>query len=212
MYCVNIVNLSGKCIMADIQKLLQGFNDFHKKYFVDNTDIYKKLSQMGQSPKTLIISCSDSRVDPSLLLGAAPGEIFVIRNVANLVPVFDCDMSHCHGTSAAIEYAVKHLKVENIIILGHSQCGGIKTLVEKHNHQHNFIDTWLEIANTTKVQKICQTHSLKDACSLCEKESILTSIENLKTFPFVYEALQNNKLKIHGWYFDLSHGKLDIVY
>ncbi len=198
--------------MADIQKLLQGFKDFHKKYFVDNPTVYQELSSKGQSPKTLVISCSDSRVDPSILLGTSPGEIFVIRNVANLVPDFDCDMSHCHGTSAAIEYAVKHLKVENIIILGHSHCGGIRTLVEEHNHQHNFIDRWLEIADTPKVQNICKNHSIDEACQLCEKESILTSIENIKTFPFVAEALQNNRLKIHGWYFDLQRGRLDIVF
>ena len=137
--------------MANIQKLLSGFEEFYKKYFVEQKHIYQELYAKGQSPKTLVIACSDSRVDPSILLGTAPGEIFVIRNVANLVPVFDCDMSHCHGTSAALEYSVRHLKVENIIVLGHSQCGGIKTLVEEHNHNHNFID---RDKNTSKISSL----------------------------------------------------------
>lgn len=197
--------------MTDIKKLLDGFEQFHQKYFVETPCLYQELSSKGQSPKTLIISCSDSRVDPSILLNTSPGDIFVIRNVANLVPTFDCDMSHCHGTSAAIEYAVKHLKVKNIIILGHSHCGGIKTLVEEHNHQHNFIDTWLEIADTPKMRKICENHPIEEACSLCEKESIRISLNNLKTFPFISEAIKNNKLNIHGWYFDMRNGKLEII-
>lgn len=197
--------------MANIQKLLSGFEEFYKKYFVEQKHIYQELYAKGQSPKTLVIACSDSRVDPSILLGTAPGEIFVIRNVANLVPVFDCDMSHCHGTSAALEYAVRHLKVENIIVLGHSQCGGIKTLVEEHNHNHNFIDTWLEIADTPEMRRLCQKHDNEEACSLCEKEAIRISMNNLMTFPFVAEVCREQRLKIYGWYFDLQHGKLEEI-
>ncbi len=197
--------------MADVKKLLQGFDNFYQKYFVENPETYKNLVLEGQSPKTLVIACSDSRVDPSILMNADPGDIFVIRNVANLVPPFDDDMSHCHGTSAAIEYAVRHLKVQNIVILGHSHCGGIKTLVEEHNHYHNFIDTWLEIAETKTINQICKDNDTETACRLCEKEAIKISLNNLMTFPFVAEAVQQDKLKIHGWYFDLWSGNLDII-
>ncbi len=206
-----MAKIEKRVCMANIEKLLSGFDNFYKKYFIENPHVYKELSTKGQSPKTLIIACSDSRVDPSILLDVAPGEIFVIRNVANLVPAFDSDMSHCHGTSAAIEYAVKHLKVENIIVLGHSHCGGIKTLVEEHNHQHNFIDTWLEIADTPQMRQICKDYDFDVACSLCEREGIRISVSNLKTFPFVDEAISENRLKIHGWYFDLQTGHLEII-
>ena len=197
--------------MTDIKKLLDGFEQFHQKYFIETPHLYQELSSKGQSPKTLIISCSDSRVDPSILLNTSPGDIFVIRNVANLVPTFDCDMSHCHGTSAAIEYAVKHLKVENIVVLGHSHCGGIHTLVSAHKHDHTFIDTWLEIADTPEIRDICTSHSQHDACPLCEKEAIRVSVANLMTFPFIKEAVLNKTLDLHGWYFNLETGALEII-
>ena len=116
--------------MTEINKLLDRYQQFYDEYFVHSPELYRKLSAEGQAPKTLVIACSDSRVDPSIIFKSEPGELFVIRNVASLVPPFECDFVHCHGTSAAIEYAVRHLGVENIVVLGHSHCGGIKTLVD----------------------------------------------------------------------------------
>ena len=197
--------------MVKIAKLLQGYQNFYKQYFVDQPEIYQTLVRDGQAPKTLVIACSDSRVDPSILLNTHPGDIFVIRNVANLVPTFDSDMSHCHGTSAAIEYAVRHLKVENIVVLGHSHCGGINTLVSTHKHDHNFIDTWLDIADTQEIRDICAKHSHEVACNLCEKEAIRVSMTNLMTFPFIKEAVSNKSLDLHGWYFNLETGALEII-
>lgn len=133
--------------MTEINKLLDRYQQFYDEYFVHSPELYRKLSAEGQAPKTLVIACSDSRVDPSIIFKSEPGELFVIRNVASLVPPFECDFVHCHGTSAAIEYAVRHLGVENIVVLGHSHCGGIKTLVDDHGHEHNFIDSWLSIAD-----------------------------------------------------------------
>ena len=109
--------------MQDIAKLIAGFRHFQGNYFHGDNELFSQLKN-GQQPKTLVISCSDSRVDPSLLTGAEPGDLFVIRNVANLVPPYEPDARY-HGVSAALEYAVCQLQVEHIIVLGHSQCGGI---------------------------------------------------------------------------------------
>ena len=116
-------------MMQEVEKLIGGYQRFYKKYFDEQPELYEGLFKEGQFPKFLVISCCDSRVHPAQVMDTAPGDIFVIRNVANLVPVNEVDDSS-HGTSAAIEFAVKHLAVKHIIVLGHSQCGGIKSLME----------------------------------------------------------------------------------
>ena len=193
--------------MTEINKLLNRYQNFYDEYFINAPELYQQLAKEGQAPKTLIIACSDSRVDPSIIFKSEPGELFVVRNVANLVPPFECDFVHCHGTSAAIEYAVRHLKVENIIVLGHSHCGGIKTLVDDHNHQHNFIDSWLSIAEDAATQ----TAGEKDQYCACEQKAIELSVKNLTTFPFVKEAIQKNELQLCGWYFCIESGKLEEI-
>lgn len=197
--------------MAKIATLLEGYQNFYQKYFVDSPEIYEHLVNEGQSPRTLVIACSDSRVDPSILLGTKPGDIFVIRNVANLVPPYEDDKSLCHGTSAAIEYAVNHLNVENIIVLGHSDCGGIKALVEGSENSHTFLNTWLDIARCNEMDNIKNAHDHKKTCELCEKESIRISVNNLMTFPFINEKVSARVLDIHGWYFNLKSGSLEII-
>ena len=168
----------------------------------------KNLTEKGQTPHTLVIACSDSRVDPSIILNTGPGDIFVIRNVANLVPAYDSDFSHCHGTSAAIEYAVKHLKVKNILILGHTHCGGIHNLLCQPLNRHDFIDTWLSIAEEARREASKQT-SETDRQHICEREAVRVSLRNLLTFPFVAEAVSQNRLKLHGWLFDLAGGSIE---
>lgn len=167
-----------------------------------------KPYRKGQTPHTLVIACSDSRVDPSIILNTGPGDIFVIRNVANLVPAYDSDFSHCHGTSAAIEYAVKHLKVKNILILGHTHCGGIHNLLCQPLNRHDFIDTWLSIAEEARREASKQT-SETDRQHICEREAVRVSLRNLLTFPFVAEAVSQNRLKLHGWLFDLAGGSIE---
>ena len=197
--------------MTEISKLWAGYQKFHQKYFVDNPQTYEKLTKDGQAPKTLVIACSDSRVDPSIILNTEPGDIFVIRNVANLVPPYEDDMSHCHGTSAAIEYAVRHLNVENIIVLGHKHCGGVASLVNEKEHDHTFIDTWLSIALQAKEKALTLANQNEDVCSCCEKEVIKISLNNLKTFPFIQDKLKSGKLELHGWYFCLESGNIEII-
>lgn len=199
----------------EILKFIAGFRRFRARYYADEESIYRRLSQGGQSPKTMIIACSDSRVDPGMLAGASPGEIFVVRNVANLVPPFE-SQGKFHGVSSAIEFAVVNLRVENIIVLGHRQCGGIRTLMmsEKNLKPTSFVAKWMQIAAPAKekvlaANPVAFTPEQQDAlCRHCELESIVISIENLKTFPFIQEALTEARLELHGAYFDLESGEL----
>ena len=191
----------------EILKLAAGFRRFREKYFADSNARFAA----GQTPKTLIIGCSDSRVDPALITSASPGELFIVRNVANLVPPHESSSVGRHGVSAAIEFAVSNLQVQNIIILGHRQCGGIRALMsDLPAAKDSFIGKWMEIAEPArqKVLKAIPSQDLESQCKACELESIVTSIENLKTFPFVREALDTRALNILGIYFDLEQGTL----
>lgn len=197
--------------MQEINKLINGYQRFHKKYFEEQPELYKSLFEQGQFPKFLVISCCDSRVHPAQVMDTAPGDIFVIRNVANLVPINEVD-GKSHGTSAAMEFAIKHLKVKHIIIMGHSQCGGIKSLMEGDHleHDYGFIDPWMKIAKPAR-DKVIEQHGNKDfseQCSLCEKASIEISLQNLMTFPWIKERIDANNLFVHGWYFDIDTGGL----
>ena len=197
--------------MREVKKLIDGYQRFHKKYFQEQPEIYNTLFEQGQSPKFLVISCCDSRVHPTQVMDTMPGDIFVIRNVANLVPVNEVD-GKPHGTSAAIEFAIKHLDVKHIIVFGHSQCGGIRSLMEGDHldHEHGFIDPWMEIAKSAK-EAVVNDYADEDfdaQCIMCEKASIQVSLKNLKTFPWVKERYDAGNLFIHGWYFDIESGNL----
>ncbi len=194
----------------EILRLLAGFRRFHRKFYLKGKPSFLRLSERGQSPKTLIIACSDSRVDPAILSSANPGELFVIRNVANLVPPFESG-SGFHGVSAAIEFAVVNLKVQNVVILGHRQCGGIRSLFQPDALQANgFVAQWMSIAQEAyrSVKVRFPDASMDLQCRECEKESIRASMQNLMTFPFVKEAKLNRGLSILGLYFDLELGQL----
>lgn len=194
----------------EVKKLLAGFRRFQDRYYNSEKENLSKPLSAGQSPKTLMISCCDSRVDPALLTDASPGELFVVRNVANLIPPFE-DGNGFHGVSAAIEFAVVNLKVANIIILGHRRCGGIHSLVTGTQvREDGFVSKWMKIADLAH-QRILRRMPGADVdtiCRACELESIVVSIENLNTFPFVQEALAQNSLQIMGIYFDLESGQL----
>jgi carbonic anhydrase len=195
-------------------RLMAGFRRFHDKYFtpVDlENSVYSKLSSEGQTPKTLLIGCSDSRVDPAILTAAEPGELFVVRNIANLVPPCEPSSVGFHGTSSAIEFAVKSLNVENIIILGHRQCGGIRALMTMpESGQKTFVEQWMSIAKEARlhVQNARPGADIEILCRLAEMESIKISIKNLRTFPFVDEAVKKGSLSLIGVYFDLELGEL----
>ena len=191
--------------------LIDGYKRFYKKSFEKKQEFYGNLSKEGQSPKFLVISCCDARVHPAQIMDTNPGDIFVIRNVANLVPVNEPD-GKSHGTSAAMEFAVKHLNVKYIIVLGHSQCGGIKTLMEGEHFssEYSFVDPWMGIAKNARLS-VLEKHkgkSFEEQCTYCEKASIEISLNNLMTFPWIKEKCDSGELNIHGWYFNIKTGAL----
>lgn len=195
-------------------RLMAGFRRFKGKYFLEDDpehSIYQKLASSGQTPKTLLIGCSDSRVDPAILTDAAPGELFVVRNVANLVPPCEPSAVGFHGTSSAMEFAVKNLKVENIIVLGHRQCGGIQALMRGATEsKDSFIGQWMSIADEAR-RHVMTCHaeaSEEEKWRLAEMESIRVSLKNIHSFPFVQEAIKDRQLNILGIYFDLEKGEL----
>lgn len=196
--------------MKDIAPFLAGFKRFRQHYFDPNEQRFAALQQ-GQSPKVLVIGCSDSRVDPAILTGCAPGELFVVRNVANLVPPCECDTHH-HGVSAALEYAVCHLEVERIIILGHSGCGGIGALMHgiPDGRPAEFIGPWVDIAARARQQVLLELPDKDPATQsrACEQAAILVSLENLLTFPWISKRVEAGTLLLHGWYFDIGIGQL----
>lgn len=193
----------------ELERLVSGFRQFRDKYFDPENSLYRQLAT-GQSPKTLVIGCSDSRVDPAIITSSGPGELFVVRNVANLVPPFEKGGGH-HGVSAAIEFAVTQLKVENVIIMGHRQCGGIRALVSGiHVDTNSFVDRWVAIARPAHFRALA-AHPNADQdtlCQHCELEAIKISIENLRTFPFVPKAEKERGMNVIGAYFDLESGRL----
>lgn len=189
-------------------ELIEGYHRFREGHCEEKAE-YRALAQ-GQNPKILYISCCDSRVEPSLILTCKPGDLFTVRNVANLVPPCNVDPRH-HGTSAALEFAVTILDVTDIVICGHSQCGGIQALMCDSTKQTNdFIDTWMNIAKPAKETILAKHHdcTFEEQLMHCEKESVLVSINNLKTFPWIKKRLDRGEIFLHAWHFDIGSALL----
>ncbi len=200
--------------MAGINKLIEGYKNFHTEYFRNDKSLYKRLKEIGQAPKTLVIACSDSRVDPGIITKSGPGDIFVVRNVANLVPPYTKKENRTlHGVSAALEFGVRILEVENIIILGHSHCAGVRAMFNPKSVplETDFIGEWVKIATPAKKRATTKYDTDEHQQQLlhhCERETILLSLDNLLTFPWIKERVIDKKLQIHGWYFSLGDGSL----
>lgn len=198
--------------MTSPSDLIQGFHRFREQHFADEDALYKQLVQEGQTPKILVVACCDSRVDPALVLDSAPGDLFVIRNVANLVPPAESRSGGRHGTSAALEYGVRVLGVEHIIVLGHAHCGGIRSLLTGGGprEQATYINSWMRVAEDAqkKVLKEFPNAAIELQERACEQQAILSSLENLMTFEWISERVETGKLALHGWYFDIEHGQL----
>jgi carbonic anhydrase len=197
--------------LADITTFLAGFERFQEKYFAGDGSLFARLRQ-GQSPSALVISCCDSRADPGMLMGAGPGDIFVVRNVANLVPPYR-NGAEMPGIRADIEFAVKSLNVEHIIILGHSGCGGIRALMDGEGttqHDFEFIGTWVGIARPARERVLRELAGEPPAVQTraCEHGAIALSLENLMSFPWIRERVEAGALALHGWYFDIDAGEL----
>jgi len=188
--------------------LLNGYRRFRAGRWPEQRDLYKSLARVGQSPPTLVIACCDSRVDPATIFDAGPGELFIIRNVANLAPPFEQQGAY-HGASAAIEFAVSVLKVTTILVLGHAQCGGCAAALEDTpGAGTHFLGPWLSLLEKAKT-RIPSTSS--DRQTALEYESIRVTLENLLTFPFVESAVAVGKLSLVGARFGVADGILELM-
>ncbi|PWA74555.1 Carbonic anhydrase [Artemisia annua] len=195
-----------------VERIKTGFATFKREKYITNPALYDELSK-GQSPKFMVFACSDSRVCPSHVLDFQPGEAFVVRNVANMVPPFD--KTRYAGVGAAVEYAVLHLKVEQIIVIGHSRCGGIKGLMtfpDEGPHTTDFIEDWVKVCSPAKSKVLGETNgaALDDQCVQCEKEAVNVSLGNLLTYPFVRDGLRKKTLHLKGGHYDFVNGTFEL--
>lgn len=184
----------------DFTNILQGYKIFREKYASGNESVMRSLAIDGQKPKAMVVSCCDSRVDPGLMLQCKPGDLFIVRNVANIIPPFECDKKH-HGTSAALEFGIRFMGIKDLIILGHSNCGGIEALLADHAKGHNdFISKWVSIVSDEEAKNL----SVDD----CARASIKRSYQNCMSFPWLKERLESGDLNIHMWFFDIKTGQI----
>jgi carbonic anhydrase len=195
------------------QHLISGYQTFTSQRLPTEQSRYRELSERGQSPEVMVIGCCDSRVSPEVIFDASPGELFVVRNIANLVPVYQPD-GGAHGVSAALEYAVQVLKVKHIVVLGHAQCGGIRAFVDNAAplSPGDFIGRWMSmfIKPGEKVE-IRDHETMTDFATRIEKAAVMRSLENLMTFPFVRTPVERGELQLHGAYFGVAVGSLSVL-
>lgn len=200
--------------MDAIESLIAGYKAFRSGTYRQNEQRYQALAARRQQPKALIVACCDSRADPAMVFNSDPGELFVVRNVANMVPPYEPD-SHYHGTSAALEFGVKGLEIADIIVMGHAGCGGIEALYE--NRQGNggsddFISNWMSLAQCV-ADHVHEKHGTLErpaALRMMEQQAVVTSLERLRTFPFIDEREKAGKLRLHGWFYGIGTGILSI--
>ena len=193
-----------------MERLYKGVLKFQESYFKLEKEFFKRLSK-GQDPDVLFMTCSDSRVDPQLVTQSGPGELFITRNIGNIIPPFNA-LKDKSSTAAAIEYAVMVLKVSDIIVCGHSNCGAIRALLrdEKEIEGMPHLRDWLRIAHPVKEHVFSVFGEEPSEVIQCytEKENVLEQLENIETYPFVEEAIKAGRLFLHGWYFDIATGRM----
>ncbi len=193
-----------------MDKLFRGIMEFRKQDFESHKELFKKLGR-GQDPHTLFIGCADSRVIPALITKSFPGELFTVRNVANIVPPYR-ETQEWVSTTSAIEYAVKVLKVESIIICGHSNCGGCEAMNKSKEDLSElpFVSKWLEISSEVKgrVDQLVTDDSPEEREWLTEQVNILVQMKNLLTYPYIKAAVNSQKIKIYGWHYIIETGEI----
>ncbi len=185
-------------MQTSFNKMLEGYLAFRNKYAHGDKSVMQFLSHYGQKPQVMVVACCDSRVDPALILQCDPGDLFVVRNVANIVPPYEKDEAH-HGTSAALEFGICFLKVKHLILLGHSQCGGMQALVNSDTN-NDFISNWVSIVQPEKAE----SHD----CDTYAKLALNQSYENCLNFPWINERVNKQELLIHRWFFDIKMGQI----
>ncbi len=203
--------------MTVFADMIDGYRRFRAGVWADQRERWDELKD-GQSPRVMVIACSDSRVDPTQIFDANPGEIFVVRNVAALVPPFETTPGH-HGVSAALEFAVQVLKVEEIVVMGHGLCGGCKAaltqeLKDSPPGQGGFVADWIELLDSART-RVVEVHGddceSRDALRMMEREGVKVSLENLRTFPCIQQKEGKGKLRLIGAYFAIADGVLHVL-
>lgn len=195
------------------ERLIEGYQNFASQRLPMEQARFKELSRVGQSPETMVIGCCDSRVSPEVIFDAGPGELFVVRNVANLVPPYAPD-GGAHGVSAALEFAVQVLRVKNIVVLGHAQCGGVRAFIDKIAplSPGDFIGRWMSLfVKPGEIVEQRDQETMQQFVTRIEKAAVLRSLENLMTFPCVDILVGRGKLQLHGAYFGVAEGSLSVL-
>ncbi|MCC7016992.1 MAG: carbonic anhydrase [Rhodospirillales bacterium] len=189
-----------------MDRLIEGYRRFRARTWARERTRFEALAARGQRPRALVVACSDSRADPQMIFDAAPGELFVIRNVANLVPPYRPDSAY-HGTSAALEFGIRALDVPDVIVIGHALCGGIRALLEGVPEETpDFVKAWVSIADPARRSVIGIPESARQEA--CEHESVRLSLANLRTFPWIRSAVAARRLRLNGFFFDIRTGIL----
>lgn len=196
---------------AALARLVQGFDRFRAAYFETDRTLFDQLVREGQRPAVMVIGCSDSRADPQMITDTGPGELFVIRNVAALVPPYMPD-GRLAGVSSAIEFGVKGLGVAHIVVLGHAMCGGVRSLMEygDADPRFEFMGRWVGLLAEAR-EEVCAIVTEAEPALVArqaERASVLVSLRNLTTYPWIAEAVAAGRLALHAWYFDFTWGVL----
>jgi carbonic anhydrase len=195
--------------------LADRYRRFKLRNFIPHQDEYERLANQGQHPEVMVVSCCDSRVEPEAVFSAMPGELFVVRNVANLVPPYETDGKY-HGVSAALEFAVLNLRVKHIVVIGHSGCGGVRACIDQEatrQTEAEFIANWMSMLDGAR-DRLVAANAGRPASELSanlEREGIKVSLANLRTFPCVQAFEGKGRLALHGAYFDISTGQLSVL-
>ena len=193
-----------------MDELLAGYRRFRTGEWPERRRLFEQLADRGQTPRTMVVACADSRVDPGMIFDTRPGELFVVRNVAGLVPPYAPDTSY-HGTSAGLEFAVRVLQVKELIVMGHGLCGGVTGLLRGVPPEaSDFVGPWMQIAEPAREAALaCNTEDEQQLRG--EHEVIKLSLRNLRSFPWISEREASGSLRLHGSHFDVRHGRLSLL-
>ncbi|MGE0701344.1 MAG: carbonic anhydrase [Hyphomicrobiaceae bacterium] len=197
------------------EHLADRYRRFRFRHFAPNQNRYEELAERGQAPDVMVVSCCDSRVDPETIFSAMPGELFVVRNVANLVPPFETT-GKFHGVSAALEFAALNLRVRHIVVIGHSGCGGIRACLERdaaRQTEAQFISNWMSMLDSARdgVRRDLANRPVGDMVAALEREGVKTSLANLRTFPCIQTLEGRGRVALHGAHFDIASGALSVL-
>jgi carbonic anhydrase len=196
-----------------MRKLIAGIHRFRREYWSKNEELFRRLADHGQFPEALFITCCDSRVDPVVIIHGEPGDLFIVKNMGNFVPPYSPNPLDGTGVAAAVEYAVEHLRVRDVIVCGHSDCGAMKALYKERSHYDGatpHIGQWLRHGDRTMAVVTANYPELsrEERLEITSEENVLVQIENLRTYPAVAKAAKEGRLHLHAWFFEIRTGQV----